>query len=187
MDITQEAFNRFLNWLHPDSEQAAREYEALRRRVIGWFERRGCAVAEELADQAFDRVIRRVAASTDPSVIKPLPYFYKVVSNLHLEYVETYAKKRGEQLPETWLEAVQSLGEKTNEQTFHCLENCLQRLPTANRELILAYYQENKRAKIDLRKELAANFGLSLELLRVQVYRIRMTLQKCLTDCLQLN
>lgn len=187
MDITQEEFNRFLNWLHPDSEQAAREYEALRRRVIGWFERRGCPVAEELADQAFDRVIRRVAASTDPSVIKPLPYFYRVVSNLHLEYVETYAKKRGEQLPETWPEATQSLEQETNEPTFHCLENCLHTLPAANRELILAYYQQNKQAKIDLRKELANNFGLSVGLLRVQVYRIRVVLQKCVRECLQLG
>ena len=93
IEITQEAFDRFLHWLHPDVEQAACEYEALRRRVIAWFERLGCATAEELTDEAFNLVIRRVVALPDPSQIKPIPYFHRVVSRLHLEYTESYAKK----------------------------------------------------------------------------------------------
>ncbi|NOT59817.1 MAG: hypothetical protein HOP19_06275 [Acidobacteria bacterium] len=195
MDISPDAFKRFLAWLHPEAEQAAHEYEALRRRVIGWLERRGCCAAEELADEAIDRVVRRVAVAENPGEIKPIPYFHAVVSHLYLEYAETYAKKRGEQLPEDWAEgraedwpdAVQSLTEEYREDRFHCLDHCLQTLPTANRELILAYYQNNKQAKIDGRKQLADQFGLSLNLLRVQVYRIRGSLQKCVTDCLPLG
>ncbi len=187
MNISPDAFNRFLRWLHPETEQAAHEYEALRRRVIGWLERRGCSASEELADEAFDRVMRRVAVAEDPSAIKSIPYFHTVVSHLYLEYAETYAKKRGEQLPEDWGETVQRLAEDNPEDRFHCLDNCLQTLPTTNRELVLAYYQQNKQAKIDGRKELADQFGLTLNLLRVQVHRIRGSLQKCVTDCLQRN
>ncbi len=185
MDISQDAFHRFLNWLHPDAEQAAREYEALRRRLIGWFDRRGCAISEELTDVAFDRVIRRIEAVPDPSVIQPAPYFHKVASNLYFEYAKDYVKKSGAPLPEDWPEAVQTLTQEENETAFGCLESCLQTLPTTNRELILTYYQENKQAKIDLRKQLAERFGMTVELLRVQVYRIRLTLQKCVKECLK--
>ena len=56
-------------------------------------------------------------------------------------------------------------------------------LSAANRELILEYYREDKQAKIDHRIELARRAGIGLNALRIQVCRIRATLQKCVIEC----
>jgi hypothetical protein len=51
--------------------------------------------------------------------------------------------------------------------------------------MIEQYYAENKRAKIDLRKRIAAEFGISLNTLRLRALRIREKLQACIEQCLK--
>ena len=53
------------------------------------------------------------------------------------------------------------------------------------RELILNYYAKEKQAKIDHRNELAQRFGISVETLRVRVFRIRESLAECIGRCLK--
>jgi hypothetical protein len=50
--------------------------------------------------------------------------------------------------------------------------------------MIEQYYAANKRAKIDLRKRIAAEFGISLSTLRLRALRIREKLQGCIEQCL---
>ena len=66
-----------------------------------------------------------------------------------------------------------------------CLQSCLQRLSPENRKLILGYYAKEKQAKIDYRRELAQRLVISVETLRVKVYRIRVSLQQCIERCLE--
>ena len=46
-----------------------------------------------------------------------------------------------------------------------CLEVCLEGLPAESRELIVDYYRDDKRDRIDRRKELADRLGLRREVL----------------------
>ena len=46
--LTPELFEQLLDWLNPDREQAGRDYEALRRRLIKLFTCRGCSDPELL-------------------------------------------------------------------------------------------------------------------------------------------
>ena len=66
-----------------------------------------------------------------------------------------------------------------------CLQSCLQKLSSENRKLILAYYAKEKQAKIDNRNELAQQFGISVQTLRVKVYRLRGSLEDCIVRCLK--
>ncbi len=173
-DLTQEAFERLLAWLDPDREQAGRKYEKIRLQLIKIFTCRGCLCPDDLADETINRVagkIQEIAAgyAGDRSL-----YFYGVARNVHLEYV----RKRHILAPPP---APEPRSESDIE--YKCLERCMQRLATTNRELILQYYQEEKQAKIDHRKELAKQIGIGPNALRIQIHRIRKTLQKCLTDC----
>jgi DNA-directed RNA polymerase specialized sigma24 family protein len=68
---------------------------------------------------------------------------------------------------------------------FDCLERCLESLPAENRELILQYYLEEKRAKIDARKHLASQLGIPLNALRIRAHRIRGFLDQCVTGCMK--
>lgn len=178
-----EEFNLFLRWLDPDVDKAAQRYEEMRRSLIAIFNRRNCHLPEDLADKTFNRVMRRLPKMIDTYVGEPARYITVVARNLHLEYVEQIGHQ--EPLPETdhtKLAAAAPDDEKERESA--CLEHCLDRLTTENRRLVLGYYQETKRAKIDNRKLLAEQLGIAINALRIRAHRIRNTLEECLAECL---
>jgi len=59
--ITQEAFDRFLGSLCDDRERAGDEYERIRGKLILFFQCRGIARCEDQADEAINRVARKLA------------------------------------------------------------------------------------------------------------------------------
>lgn len=174
--LTQEAFDSFLDWLSADREAAGRKYEEIRRRLIKLFTCRGCATPEDLADETINRVIKRLEEIKDSYEGDPARYFYGVAHNIHLEYL----RKKTEVVapPESFAPS------DDIEREYACLEKCMQELQPQNRELVLQYYQEEKRAKIDHRKMIAKSLGIELNALRIRAHRIRVGLQTCMKQCL---
>ena len=173
--LTQESFDGLLQWLDPDRDRAGQRYEEIRQKLIRIFARRGCPVAEELADETITRVTGKVVEIARTYVGDPALYFCGVAHNVHLEYV----KKRPDSLP---LPPPDPPEEK--ERCFDCLERCMEQLDAQSRELIIEYYRDEKRAKIDHRKALAEKLGITLNTLRMRAHRIKMTLQVCVSNCL---
>lgn len=138
--ITSEAFELFLAWLAPDREEAGQKYEALRRRLIVFFECRGCIAAEELADETINRVIRRLPDIRDNYAGDPARYFYGVARYVHLEQSERDG--RSEPLPDILPEIADKSGELKGreERALSCLEACLGRLSADDRQLVIRYY-----------------------------------------------
>jgi DNA-directed RNA polymerase specialized sigma24 family protein len=173
--LKQEDFDRLLAWLDADPESAGLTYERIRWRLIAILASRGCAVPEDLADETIDRVARRVADIRDTYVGDKAIYFLGVMNNVHHEYL-----KRPKILSPSPAVDDGELKEKTH----LCLDKCLDKLTANSRRLIERYYAADKRAKIDLRKQLAAQFGVSLNTLRLRALRIREKLQTCIEQCL---
>lgn len=181
-----EEFNLFLRWLDPDVDKAALRYEELRRNLIAIFNRRNCHLPEDLADKTFNRVMRRLPKMIDTYVGEPARYITVVARNLHLEYIEQTGHQ--EPLPETdHTKIAAAAPDDGKERESACLENCLNRLTPENRQLVLGYYQDNKRAKIDNRRLLAERLGIAINALRIRAHRIRNSLEECLTECLAGN
>lgn len=172
--ITDEALNKFLAWLSPDSVEAGQKYREIHACLVAIFIRRGYADAEEMADKTIDRVIRRIARDDSFKGEDYFPYFIRVAYHLHVE-------RQGQKSP-----VFQPPPETDDSQELEdlCLERCLQRLGPGERELILQYYQDDKRAKIDRRKRLAEEHGLTVEALRLKIHRIRASLRPCIEECL---
>jgi RNA polymerase sigma factor (sigma-70 family) len=185
MDLSADRFESFLGWLHPDREEAGRKYEQIRRRLIALFRARGCPAAEELADEAFNRVIRRSAELSRSFEGEPIRYIYTVAHHLHLEYLESQARKRRVDLPDALPDPAHEAAEEAaeEERSYRCLEHCMEALTPNNRELVLKYYLENRQAKIDLRKKLAEWMGVPLNALRIRMCRIRDGLRECVREC----
>jgi DNA-directed RNA polymerase specialized sigma24 family protein len=99
-----------------------------------------------------------------------------VARNVHLEYL----KKNPAPRP---MPAADPPGQKELE--YECLERCMEKLAPGNRELMLEYYQRERQAKIDHRKQLAARLGIAVNALRIRAHRIRQSLQSCVENCLQ--
>jgi RNA polymerase sigma factor (sigma-70 family) len=184
--ITQEAFDGLLGWLDTNREQAAQKYEKIRTRLIKIFACRGCGEADDLADETINRVAARVGDIASSYSGDPALYFYGVARKVHLEYLRSWPVLQNS------LEAGRELGsvrvvEADNdiEQEYACLERCMDQLPLESRRLVLEYYQEEKRAKINRRRKLAEELGIAVNALRIRAHRIRQQLQQCVQICLE--
>jgi len=176
--LKQAEFDQLLSWLDPDPELAGLTYEKIRWRLVAILASRGCSSAEELADETIDRVARRVADIQDSYVGDQAIYFLGVMNNVHHEYLKRPLPPRPPQLNDD-VEA--------KEKTHLCLGKCLDKLTANSRGMIERYYAEDRQAKIDLRKRIAQEFGISINTLRLRTLRVREKLQSCIEHCLQME
>lgn len=177
--LSQNDFDELLAWLHPSREQAGRIYEEIRQRLIKIFTYKGCPVAEDLADETINRVAKKVPEIRSTFVGHPAAYFHGVARYVYLEYV----KKIPEPLPPVLVSEPAEPGE--SEMEYICLERCMGHLTESNRELVLQYFQDEKRARIERRKELTERLGITLNALRIRAHRICASLKKCMQECLE--
>jgi len=174
--LSQEDFDRLLAWLDDDRERAGASYEKLRWRLITIFAARGCPVPEELADETIDRVARRIPDIADSYTGDKARYFFGVANNVHHEYLKRPAPPDSEELFEV---------APDKERVHDCLEQCLARLPEADRAVILGYFSHEKGAKIDLHKQMAAELGVTINTLRLRILRTKQKLQPCIERCME--
>jgi RNA polymerase sigma factor (sigma-70 family) len=182
--IPPESFEEILAWLDPDREVAATMYVQLRHDLANIFKWRACSDPEGLTDEVFDRVAKKVHEVRPTYVGDPRLYFRAVANNVvreNLKKAKTQVSLDDDELPDP---ITTKCEEDDTLDMEECLQSCLPKLSPKNRKLIVAYYANEKQAKIDNRSELAQQLGISVETLRVKVYRIRVSLQECIERCL---
>jgi RNA polymerase sigma factor (sigma-70 family) len=185
MELTAQAFIRLLERLGNDEEQAAKQYEDLRHTLIRSFEWRGAPFPEEHADETFDRLARKLDEGVEIRNLND--YTYTVARLVWLEALKR-DRKRGAPLDEIErepmaLDTSREIAEK--EVRLNCLDNCLDVLPGESRDLIMEYYVDEKRGRIDRRRDLAERLGLRRDALANRAQRLRDKLEQCVTRCLR--
>ena len=184
---TQDAFHKFLQWLDQGVDSGGQRYLEMRRRLISYFDRKNCPTANDLADETLSRVAQKLDEKGAITGMSPAHYCYVVAKFVFLEYL-----RRPEQI-QTNLEDMVSLPQLTDssapgipslaKERMECLELCLSKLSSQDRDLILEYYQGEQRAKIERRAQLAARLGFSLNALSIRACRIRQRLELCVRRC----
>jgi RNA polymerase sigma factor (sigma-70 family) len=185
--LTQESFNKLLEQLGSTVEDAGLEYERIRGRLIKYFEWQKCADPEELTDETINRVSKGLEHGKEIWTSNPLSFFYGVARNVAREQWGKKATISLEQLGPNdrhlrQQDEVSGPG-KSRDQEFYCLEECAEALPNTQRNLIVSYYFGEKSMKIQRRKELADQFGISINALRIRAHRIREELEACVAGC----
>ena len=175
---TQEAFDKLLKWLDPDREQAAEKYQKIHTRLIGIFSNHGCADPEELADETIDRVIAKMDSLSENYEGEPTRYFCGVARNILKEDL----KHRNTHEPFAEHQQIEGKDDQTK---YDCLDRCMTEFPAPAQSVILAYYEERGVAKIQRRKKLAEELGITVTALRLRVFQMRLQLRKCLEKCLE--
>lgn len=181
--LTQEGFDQLLSLLDQDRERAAEKYELLRRRLLKLFEWRGSSTPEEHADEAFNRVARKIVEGVE---IRDLTHFVGgVARRLFLEILDQREREQKalNQLPEPV--AVVEIKDEEVDSRLDCFRACLNALPPKQRGLIVDYYREGERKRIEQRKLLAAQLRIPLNALRIRAHRLRSQLDKCIQACLK--
>jgi DNA-directed RNA polymerase specialized sigma24 family protein len=181
--LTQDAFDTLLKSFSVDREQAGTQYEIMRRKLLRFFEWRSVSGAEECADETINRVARRIQEGQ--AVENLQSYFYGVARMVFMEAI-----KLRERAPVALDDASQSFREQVQEERsadtrLRCFDDCLENLPPESRQLIMDYYQEERRAKIEFRQDLANRLHIPLNALRIRAHRIRMSLERCITTCMR--
>jgi DNA-directed RNA polymerase specialized sigma24 family protein len=181
--VNQGSFDALLDWLDSDRDRAAEKYEFIRRRLIKIFFCRGCAEAEELADETISRVAARVEEIAEGYHGDPALYFYGVAQKLFLEYSRKPVQMRV--APDSTRNQSVTVALRNIEPEYQCLERCLERLPREDRELVVRYYQQERLEGMDQCKKQAAELGVAVNALRLRAQRIRLALQRCILECLE--
>ena len=181
--LTREAFDKLLAAFSPDADEAAKQYEALRLRLIRFFEWRSIPLADDHADEVLNRVARRI--DEGQQVNNVAAYAYRVA---YLVFLEALKEPELVDIDQELIQppAIEPQFQDTeHDQRQRCFDSCLDGLKVSNRKLILVYYQDERRAKIERRKRLAEQLKISLDALRIRAHRIRKGLEKCIASCLR--
>lgn len=176
-DMSRDSLERLLALLDPDPAKAARHYQLLRKKLTRLFEWRGARFPEDLADETISRVARKLDEGVEIRSEDPFRYFCGVA---HLVFKEVLReRKRERQLlePGNWTPAADP--EEPDDERMAFLQECLDRLPESNRDLILAYHEGERRERIENRRLLADELDIPLNALRIRVHRIRAKLERC--------
>lgn len=184
--LTDSAFNKFLARLAADREQAGEQYEKIRQALLRLFDWRGAIDPAACADETLNRVIRKIS---EGETIRDIPtYCHGVARMVLLETLRAQKQQNVslEALPAHKLTAAAPDAKDTDEDGARdeCFQRCLQSLPAANRTLILRYYQNERRARINHRQALVAELGIPINALRNRVQRIRARIEQCVNECL---
>ena len=178
--MTPESLEELLLWLDPDRAAGANLYEQIRTRLIRIFIYRGFVEAEEMADEAFNRVCRKIRWLRANYKGDPFHYFKKVADFICMEY----GKRKTDQLPEVlpdWKDEVDE-----SEPVHKCLDRCMdEKLSPEERSIIIQYFEGDGHEKIVNRKNLAEKLGITLNTLRIRIHRLCRTLKKCVDNCLK--
>lgn len=191
--LTPRAFERLLAWLDDGIESSGQTYLEMRRRLIFYFDRRNRPFPDDLADDTLNRIGRTLEEDGEIAVRPPARYCYVVARFVLLEDARRREHKhvslsrrlhRFEPFGHTtMMRAEVDDGRARQERQLDCLDRCIETLSPDQQTLIVDYYRDERRAKIDRRRALAQRLGITMNALSVRACRIRETLEACVQDC----
>lgn len=176
--LAEENFNDLLNWFSTNREEAGKKYEEIRNGLIRFFYLKGCAGAEDLADEVINRVATKLPVLDLSGSVKPINLFYGFASNISLEYFNHQKTREIELNDDLHLAAKETVAKKQN-----CLEHCLAKLPDEDGDLIVEYFCVEKAEKLERRRNLMEKMQLSVSAFQIKIHRLKMKLRECMEKC----
>jgi DNA-directed RNA polymerase specialized sigma24 family protein len=94
--------------------------------------------------------------------------------------------RRQKQRPQLDIDDVIIAAKEPDEPSFssECLDKCLEELPPENRNLLLDYFSEAKRTKIELHQRISESLKTTQTALRMRVMRSKQKLKMCVQECM---
>jgi DNA-directed RNA polymerase specialized sigma24 family protein len=166
-------FDKLLARLEPDLPDSARRYKQVRLKMTKFFQWKRCADAESLADETIARAIKNVVEGLEIKANNPYIYIFVIAKNVYREYVRGEIKQR-------------SLFSRLSDQPVQsgdwqdCRVQCLRELPPEKLRLLQTYYLDEKSSI-----QLAGELNVTVNALRLKIFRIKKDLESCYENCLR--
>jgi DNA-directed RNA polymerase specialized sigma24 family protein len=189
--LTQLAFTRLLEWLDDGVDSHGDRYLEMRRRLVSYFDRRNRPNADELADETLNRISRTLEQTGAIATKPPARYCYVIARFVLLEDLRRSRRHVPLDEPRS-IEASRARGTCVDESSerlmlredsLDCLDRCLGQLKPEQRDLVIEYYRDAHRQRIDRRRDLARRLGITMNALAIRACRIRDALLTCLKGC----
>jgi len=150
-------------------------------RILEW---KGSWDPQKLADEVINRVCRKIEEGEQ---IGDIYGFCRAVLNyVFLESLKTPELKLDQLTDkEEILSSMIAPDTVAGDAWMGCFERCLKELPDDVRNMIVGYYQQEKRARIENRKQLAEELHITKRNLEVRAGRVREKLRNCVINCLE--
>jgi DNA-directed RNA polymerase specialized sigma24 family protein len=186
-ELSSKAFESLLHWLDQGTDSGGESYLEMRRRLVNYFDRKNCLAPEDLTDETLNRVTRRLEEEGNIVSDSPAQYCYIVARFVFMEQLRIQEKENAVQSQTEVIsqtnESEQAIRE-TSEQMLDCLENCTEKLDQQNRQMILRYYFGKEKVKIENRRALAKELGITTNALAIRACRLRDKLEACVRECI---
>jgi DNA-directed RNA polymerase specialized sigma24 family protein len=175
--MSPDDFNRFLERLSPDAEEAGRRYlHLLNKRLVGFFNLKGICDPAAAAEETIDRAAVRIAGGAEvPDVER---YCLGIARNVvkerwRLERREGSAFRR-------FFDALADDSTVEVERIERILKPCFEGLEEDDRELLVAYCGAVEGlSRAEHRRRLAEKKKTTVLALRIRVSRLRGRLSDC--------
>jgi DNA-directed RNA polymerase specialized sigma24 family protein len=179
--LSARGLARLLERLGSDPDRAGEAYEALQQTLVKFFDWRGAGSPEDCAAETLDRLSGKLDEGTQ---VDDVSSFALGMARLVLLEQWRSPDARRVTADEAFLQRLAAPDAPDEEPRRDCLDRCLEDLPRESRDLVLRYYLDEGRSKIDNRRRLAEELGLSDNALRSRVQRVRDRLERCIRECM---
>lgn len=168
------------------------QYTQLRNRLMMYFNRRGCAAADDLADETLYRLTAKLAAGVEIAPDDIERYVISIARNIWhetsrnpLNFAEPIEDPQTGKPMEISSHDEESLQRLVDEATRKCRDKCLAiKLTEEERHLILEYYKDDWHEQVESRKRLLKTLNISKGTLGSTASRILEKLETCMKKCL---
>lgn len=173
--VTAEKFESLLTRLSEDREQAGLEYIRLRDKLANLLRFKGHSSPEDGADVVLDRVAEKLAEGES---IRDLAAYSRGVANFVA--LEDSRKQSQTRKGLDYYSFFHTLSETFDDRLFRLMRRCLGDLPVEQKSLLEDYYDDTRRQDMSFRRQiLAERMAMSLNALRLHIFRIRAKLENC--------
>jgi len=190
--LSHTAFTRLLAWLDNGVDSQGEKYLEIRRRLASYFDRRNRPFPDDLADETLNRIGRTLQHDGVITVTPQERYCYVVAKFVLLEDIRREQRHvRKDVSPRSDPDSAkghrssltQHESDAHTEARLACLDRCLEALEPDVRAIIVDYYRDAGRERIERRRELARTLGITMNALGIRVCRIRSALEAQMTMC----
>lgn len=175
-NLTAESLNRLLAEFSEDQRQAAAAYTNLRDSLIRFFTLKGDSEPEAAADETLDRTAAKLTANTPVENITK--YSFGVARLIFLERLRLARKEKNAANFYAKKNALANDDEETDD--FQFFRDCFRGLTAAERNFLQSYFADLPfKGLNELRHRLTEETGVSIEQMRVKIFRLRKRLENC--------
>jgi DNA-directed RNA polymerase specialized sigma24 family protein len=171
---SQSSFDRLLQALEPEALSVGESFRRCRTKLVRFFLWKRCDDPDNLADETTSRLVKKVQSGQEISTDQPYNYVYAIARNVFYEYLRA-KEKSGIEIE---IDALRE--EPVAEGAEDCWSQCLAQLSSEKREFLEVYYLDS----ID-REQFAHEKGMTINALRLTVFRYKNALKHCVENCLR--